>query len=771
MNVHTIISRISALQHIDNSVIESLYALSTRSALVNLLLAILTTIALFPILQLKIIIWFVILGSLILFRMYNTHLYYKEEDPDMEKWYKRFTLHAYATAVLYSSLGFLLIHFVPSDASYYQLFILTIMLGLSAGSSFALFQDIRLSTIYMSILLLPLILTLPFINTLPINSILSVALFMYYFAQVTIIYKIYEQKRTIDTLESNQTLLHSLFKNAPLGIFTYSKDLKILDCNEALSDLFDHGDVNKVIGMDLHALSDTRGLPALKRTLGDGPQFYEGPYVSLKGTKYWVEAKAFSFVDGQNNALGGVAIIEDKTKEHKAVQELEYLVEHDTLTGLLNRRGINNYIDKLIDNPLHKTHYSVLFYLDLDQFKSINDSLGHAVGDEVLLAVSQRLISSLIHECVVSRLSGDEFIVLSPLVSDDKDMAEAETAKCAKRMQAIFHEPYLIQDMHLHIKSSIGAVVIEPGYKNAEEVIRHADLAMYQAKHSNENIAYYDESLDQKQKDLFLLQQDLAYATYHDQLDLFLQPIVSIKDESIFSAELLIRWTHPDRGLLSPDAFIPLAAKAGFLSEITWWIVDKTCEQISIWKREGKWKLDYISININATQFLETNFAKAFLDKLKYYDVKTSEIMLEITERSLIDHFTATQGVINDLRSYGIKCAIDDFGTGYSSLSYLKRLSFHTLKIDREFVKDIGQKPKELALMNTILDIGRQFDYHIIVEGIENERQKSLLLELDEGLSYQGYYFSKPLHADEFEKKFLNAQISEKVEVDVPTFE
>jgi len=251
------------------------------------------------------------------------------------------------------------------------------------------------------------------------------------------------------------------------------------------------------------------------------------------------------------------------------------------------------------------------------------------------------------------------------------------------------------------------------------------------------------------------LQHNLAYATKNNQLKLYFQPIVKMKDERLYSAELLIRWEHPTRGMLSPEEFIPLAIKGGLLSKITWWIIDNVCQQIVQWKNDGHWKLEYVSININSQQFVENNFAEEFFKKLAFYNIKTSEIMIEITERSLIDNFSKTQGVINDLKKHGVKCAIDDFGIGYSSLSYLKKLSFHTLKIDRTFVSNIGKSAKELILMNTILNIGRQFGYQIVIEGIENEQQKKALLELDDGLYYQGYFYSKPTEIEAFTKNFL----------------
>jgi len=752
MKFTKLLSKIKAFQYIDESVVQGLYVLSTRSFLVNILLAILVTVALYPIVHFQIIIWFMIFFIFVLYRLYTTYRFNKDPNQyTMRHWYKIFLVSAILTATIYSSLGFFFLHEVEP---YYQLFIVSVLLGLSSGSAFPLSQDVRLSIVYMGILLIPLIITLLFLPDMPLHTILSLALFIYLIAQMTIIYKINIQKKQIDSLESRHILLHRLFKNAPLGIFTYTKDLEVIDCNTELGNLFNH-ELKNIIGMNLNDLPDSRPLRIFQNSLIQGSASYEGPYISLQGDHFWIEAKAFPFSDKTNSTFGGIGIIEDKTKEHTALEKLEYLVEHDVLTGLLNRRGFTNYIESLVHNVHHEKYYSILFYLDLNQFKSINDSLGHAVGDEVLLAVSNRLLKVLDKGCMVSRLGGDEFIIMVPHTSLDKEEANLEAQKYSEEIQNVFLDSFIIKEMHLHVQASIGIVLVEPKYTNTEEILRYADLTMYQAKSSNNHISYYDPSLDEKQKDLFMLQHNLAYAAENNQFELFFQPIVKMKDESLHSAELLIRWAHPTRGILSPEDFIPLAIKAGLLSKITWWLIDNLCQQIAQWKKDGQWKLKYISININPQQLIENHFATEFFQKLKSYDIQTNEIMLEITERSLIDNFSNTQGVINNLKSHGIKCAIDDFGIGYSSLSYLKKLSFHTLKIDRTFVKDIGQSPKELVLVNTILEIGRQFGYHIVIEGIENEQQKKALLELDEELSYQGYFYSKPIKADEFTKKFL----------------
>jgi diguanylate cyclase (GGDEF)-like protein len=321
-------------------------------------------------------------------------------------------------------------------------------------------------------------------------------------------------------------------------------------------------------------------------------------------------------------------MIEDKTKEHTALTELEYLVQHDVLTGLFNRRGFRNYMEKLVTSVKHKTYFSILFYLDLNQFKSINDSLGHQIGDDVLLAVSKRLTKLLGKDCMVSRLGGDEFIIIIPHVSEDKNIANQEAEEFSRELQDIFLEPFIIKEMHLHIKSSIGIVLMEPAYTDIDEIIRYADLSMYQAKIDNGHVAYYDSSLDKQQKELFILQHDLVYSIKKNQLGLMYQPVVSIDKDVVCSAEALIRWEHPTRGFLSPQDFIPLAIKAGLLSHITWWVLDNVCQHISQWKKEKRWNLEYVSINVNAQQFVENDFAREFLKKLREYGLETNDIMI-----------------------------------------------------------------------------------------------------------------------------------------------
>jgi len=751
MLFHNIFETFKDLENINMSMMNTLYTIARRNIYIMFILTCLTTVMLYPVLSYKIIYWAIFVFILLIVRIYSTFRYTSHKDKyPLGYWYRWYLIFAFMTAFSFSSLSFLFINQVDF---YYQLLIVTILMGLSSGAVTSLATDFRLAIVYLAIILFPLIGTIALTNTVT-NYFLMLALLLYFSAQVGMILSTYKHEMEFAALETEQTFLNKLFKEAPLGIFLYDKKLIITECNQQFLTLFDNTREN-IIGLDLNNIPDSSPMGAFKSALDKGAQQYTGPYTSIKGKKFWIEAKIFPYKNRFNDTVGSIVLLEDKSNEHRIEKELQYLANHDTLTGLLNRRGLRNTMESIMSDALHHTYYSLLFYLDLNQFKGINDSLGHTIGDAVLLNVSQRLKYLLGNDCHISRLGGDEFIVIVPYVSDNENATKNLTQKYANRIQTIFDDPFIIEDLHLHIQASMGIIIMEPQYNNIEEIIRHADITMYHAKNTNGHISYYNEALDQQQKELFVLQHDLAYAVDKDQFDLFFQPIVTIKDEKIYSAEALIRWKHPEKGLLSPDAFIPLAIKAGLLSKITWWVLHEACHQISEWKKLDLWHLEYVSINVNAQQLIENNFAETFLEILENYGLETKDIIVEITERSLIDNFDSTQDVINQLRGHGIRCAIDDFGVGYSSLSYLKKLSFHTLKIDREFIKDIESNPKELLLLSTILDIGRQFNYHIVIEGIEDKKQKDLLFELDEELSYQGFYFSKPLPAKIFREKFL----------------
>ncbi|DAB41062.1 MAG TPA: hypothetical protein CFH81_01835 [Sulfurovum sp. UBA12169] len=751
MDFINLLQKIKKLQSTDQMVISTLYVLSEKSILAAMSVVVLTAVFLFSSLSYAIVIWSAVLGSLLLYRLKEAYIFKKmPQTYTMEVWYKRFACMAFTTAFLISLLGFAFIHYVEA---YYQLFIVTVLVGITAASAISLSADPRIAIGYITIILFPLIAATLAGSYLQMQSVLVALIVLYYLSQLMMIARSYKQSLQNKELQESKMMLHDIFKEAPMAIFSYDSQLHITNFNPQFHTLFGQH-AEEMMGFDLNLLPERKLFAAMEQALEGHSQNYAGTYPISKDRVLWLEAKCFP-LNGSGKRLGGIVIVDDKTKEHFALKELAYMAQHDELTGLLNRRGLKNYMQELIQDEKHTSFYSLLYYLDLDEFKGINDSLGHSVGDHVLIAVSDRLKTTLDEKCEIFRLGGDEFVIVRPYIFEEKTKTKEYAEAYAEKIKNVFLEVFAIKGFHLHLQASIGIIVVDPKENNIEEIIRHADLTMYQAKKAKKHLSYYDEDLDRAQKELFMLQHELTAAVANNQFEVFFQPIVSIKDNRVARAETLIRWNHPEKGLLAPADFIPLAIKAGLLGEITWWMVDALCQIIANWKKENQWSISYISLNVNARQLLEENFAQLFLAKLKAYHIESDAIMLEITERSLIDNFEYAQGIINTLQEHGVKCAINDFGAGYSSLAYLKRLSCNTLKIDKEFIKDIVDDPKEIALLTAILDIGRQFNYRTIVVGVENEAQKSLLAELDDQLYYQGFYFNEPMPQDEFAQRYL----------------
>jgi len=707
--------------------------------------------------------WLITLAALTTYRVYDGYRYlHYDYGHEYKKWYAKISYQAYATAILWGSTIF----FIPYlDDPYLKLMIYLLIMGIGSGAAISFSPAIRIAAIYGLMLFSPIFFHFLFMGT-SIGFAFSFLVIVYCLTlysiaknagQSLIASYIQAEKDKIiqNALYEKQDELNSLFKNAPIGVFYFDHDLKILDYNEAFTKLYDT-DTASLVGLDLRKLPDQRPLEAIKNTLTKGVQFYNGPYTTVKGVDVWLEAKSSPIINSKGEITGGIVLVENKTAEKEALDELNYIARHDELTSLTNRRSFTEYMSSLVTHEKHYDHYSILFYLDLNQFKTINDSMGHSIGDKLLIQVANRLQKLPEENYKLSRLGGDEFVILFPFIATNREDALIKADKCSSNLRNVFKASFLIDELHLYVKSSIGIVIIEPQANSIEEIIRYADISMYSAKRKGgDTIAYYNAKLDMKRKELFSLQHDLYQAIENNQLELYYQPIVTISNDTLKAAEALVRWHHPTLGILTPEKFIPLAKESGLIDDIGWLVIDIVCRQINEWKDEPLFLLDYISVNIDAVQFQRSDFVEKFFGILDRYDVEASDIKLEITESSLIDNFEQTQETIQRLRSRGIRCAIDDFGTGYSSLSYLKKFSFSLLKIDREFIKDILDESENTFLVESIISIGKKLGYRIVIEGIETEEQKNLLKGIDNTLRYQGFLFSVPLPAEQFQKKFL----------------
>ncbi len=433
---------------------------------------------------------------------------------------------------------------------------------------------------------------------------------------------------------------------------------------------------------------------------------------------------------------------QDVTAAREAEAHIAYLAHYDVLTGLPNRTLWNERIDGELRNALRHGDILAVLFLDLDHFKAVNDSLGHPVGDQLLTCVAQRLAECLRENDVLARLGGDEFVILLPRISHRED-----AALVARKLISALQAPMLIEGHELSISVSIGIALYPDDGEDASSLLKHADVAMYSAKDQGRNAYhYFKPEMDKHALERLMLENALRRAVERNELVLHYQPQVSAVDGQLQGVEALLRWRHPDLGMVPPLQFIGLAEESGLIVKIGEWVLETACRQQVAWAAAGMPLL--MAVNISALQFRLVDFAQTVQRIVLDSGIAPDCLELELTESALMQPTPEVLERMQHLRDAGIRLALDDFGTGYSSLSYLKRLPIHRLKIDRGFVRDLPDDVEDAAIAMATLSLARDLGMQVVAEGVENAAQRAFLVERG-CQSMQGYLFSTPLPADE----------------------
>jgi diguanylate cyclase (GGDEF)-like protein len=433
-------------------------------------------------------------------------------------------------------------------------------------------------------------------------------------------------------------------------------------------------------------------------------------------------------------------------KRKETERQLIHRALHDALTGLPNRVL---FVDRL-QQALRRYHrdkrlrFAVL-YFDLDRFKFVNDSLGHSAGDSLLLSIARRLHSVIRPGDTVARMGGDEFAVL---VSDIT--SESDTTQVAERIHALFEHEFSVAGRGMYSSASIGIAVAAEQYQTPDEILRDADLAMYRAKRSDgEHTAIFDRTMHDAAISRLNLETDLRRAIDRHEFAVYYQPVVTLDDRRIVGFEALLRWDHPERGIVDATSFLSVVQDTGMLATLSWWVLEQACRQAEDWNRlfSSGSRLS-MSVNVSATMLQADDAARRVRDIVNDCGLLPGDLALELTERDCMEHEEVASEVLRDLRRFGIKIHMDDFGTGYSSLSYLQRCSYDTLKIDRSFIQSISAEQQSLAIIKTIVGLGRMLDMNVVAEGVESQRQLDALISL-RCPEAQGFWFSEPVPADQ----------------------
>jgi diguanylate cyclase (GGDEF)-like protein/PAS domain S-box-containing protein len=448
--------------------------------------------------------------------------------------------------------------------------------------------------------------------------------------------------------------------------------------------------------------------------------------------------------DREGHVTGAVVVFRDVSAARAMALEMTHSAQHDFLTGLPNRMLLNDRVTQaIVLAPRHNKKVAVLF-LDLDGFKHINDSLGHAIGDKLLQSIAKRLVECVRSSDTVSRQGGDEFVVLLSEIEQSED-----PAKTARRMLEAVAEPHPIEHHDLHVTSSIGVSVCPEDGSDAATLIKNADTAMYQAKENGrQSYQFYKPAMSVRAIERQSIEENLRRALERQEFTLHYQPKINIRSGEITGAEALIRWTHPVRGSVSPAQFIPVAEDCGLILPIGNWVLREACKQARAWTDAGL-RLGSMAVNISAMEFRDENFLEGVFSILEETGLDPGALELELTESVLMKHAESTQTILKTLRSRGVKLAVDDFGTGYSSLSYLRKFPIDALKIDQSFVRQITTAPDETTIVTAVISMGRSLKLRVIAEGVETQEELRFL-EAHQCDEAQGYYFSRPVRPDQF---------------------
>jgi diguanylate cyclase (GGDEF)-like protein/PAS domain S-box-containing protein len=448
--------------------------------------------------------------------------------------------------------------------------------------------------------------------------------------------------------------------------------------------------------------------------------------------------------DRREQVTGAVMVFHDVSVAREMTLRMSYLAQHDSLTDLPNRVLLNDRLDEAIAlSSRHRRQLAVLF-LDLDRFKHINDSLGHIVGDALLQSVGRRLFTCVRSSDTVSRLGGDEFVVLLWEIEHAQDAAIAAD----KILQAL-REPHQIMQHELHITGSIGIVTFPDDGTDAETLLKKADVAMYDAKDAGrDSYKFFKQEMNIRATERQSLEHSLRHAIEGCELSLHYQPKMDLATGTIIGVEALIRWSHPQRGLVPPDRFIAIAEDSGLIVPIGRWVLREACRQARVWQDAGLPPM-CVAINISAVELRAPGFVSGVRAILSETNLEARYLELELTETVLLEDSRSVSDILKELKDIGVLLALDDFGTGYSSLSHLKRFPIDELKIDRSFVRDLTTDGDDAGIVTAVIGLGKNLNIRVVAEGVETREQLAMLQEYGcpQG---QGYYFSRPVPAVEF---------------------
>jgi len=500
------------------------------------------------------------------------------------------------------------------------------------------------------------------------------------------------------------------------------------------------------------------GTPAF--SVKNAAQLAAGTVIEFEGRRsngevFPVEA-SFSGWQGTDGFQFG-AILRDISVRKREAERIRYLAEHDALTGLINRNTLHAKLEAKIARAEADGRRVALLVVGIDGFQQINDMLGHASGDLVLRAISERLMAVMPATGLVARLSGDEFAIAVPTIAIGQNVS-----RFAEQIGAGFDEPLIAGTRHLRVRVSIGAAVFPSDGRTAAELLSNSHMALSRAKATRRGgHVLFEDSIRRELETRLTLEAELVLAAERNEFELFYQPQIHLADGRLVGAEALIRWRHPERGLVSPGQFMPIVNTSPISDRIAEWVLETACAKAAAWERAGQQKLR-IGVNLSPSQLQSGNLASSVAQALARTGLSPTSLELEVTEDILLHDEQSALNTFLKIQALGVRLVFDDFGTGFASLSYLKKFPLDGLKIDRSFVLGLLANPDDAAIVSSTIGLSKQLGLSVIAEGIEDRATADFLISMGCGEG-QGYFFGRPMPASEFEAKFLTAPAADEV--------
>lgn len=583
------------------------------------------------------------------------------------------------------------------------------------------------------------------------KSLLEIGAFI-----VGILLKRREHREQIQVHEDRIRILGAAFEKAREGIMISNEHNQIVEVNQAFMDAFGY-DYEEVMGQNPKILSSGR----------HDHLYYEMMWRAIDEEGYWsgeiwnrrkdgceiVQWMSISVIyDTHTRSKSYLALTLDISQLKASEEKLSYMAFHDPLTGLANRIKLFDRIDQFIKRSRRSPSIGALLYLDLDRFKNLNDSMGHTVGDQILVEVAERLSSRIRAHDLIARVGGDEFVLW---LEDLQNVSEAEIV--AEKFLSIFNEPFDVNGDEYQIQGSIGIALYPQDARERDSLLKNADAAMYRAKEDTKrHIAFYRVQMTQQAKTSLRLETELYQALKNHEFALYYQPKIDVLSGEIRGAEALIRWNHPTRGLVMPGDFISFAEQTSLISQIGEYTLERAFEQLRLWRKMSPFVMS-MSVNISGRQ-LNDDDINSLLRIIGINIDLAPFIVIELTETFLMHHAHSAVGMLERLKSSGVKLSIDDFGTGYSSLGYLKRFKVDELKIDRLLINDIAIDPNDRVISSAVIAMAHTLGLSVVAEGVETLEQVEILRESGCDL-FQGFYFDRPLDAETFYTRYLEGKI------------